>query len=154
MGLPRCLSGKESACQCRRCRRCVFDPWVRKIPWSRKWQPIPLETSMNRGAWWVTVCGAAKSRTWLSYWAHSIYFIYDKYILKIYLCLQCRRPGFDPLEEDRVTHSSVLAWDISWTGEPGRLQFTGSQRVRHDWLTTAQHSTSIYLFFRPFIEAA
>ena len=36
--LPMGLSGKESACQCRRCRRCGFDPWVRKIPSSRKWQ--------------------------------------------------------------------------------------------------------------------
>ena len=35
LGLPRWLSGKESACQCRRCR---FDPWIRKIPWRRKWQ--------------------------------------------------------------------------------------------------------------------
>ena len=38
-GLPRCLSGKESACQC---RRCGFDPWVSKIPWGRKWQPAPV----------------------------------------------------------------------------------------------------------------
>ena len=30
---------KESAGQCRRCRRCGFDPWVRKISWRRKWQP-------------------------------------------------------------------------------------------------------------------
>ena len=37
-GLPRWLSGKESAWQCRRCR---FDPWVRKIPWRRKCQPTP-----------------------------------------------------------------------------------------------------------------
>ena len=36
-GLPRWLHVKESVCQCRRPR---FDPWVRKIPWSRKWQPI------------------------------------------------------------------------------------------------------------------
>ena len=33
------LSGKESACQCRRYRGLRFDPWVRKIPWSKKWQP-------------------------------------------------------------------------------------------------------------------
>ena len=32
-------------------------------------------------------------------------------------------------------HSSVLAWRIPWTEEPGRLQSTGSQRVRHDWAT-------------------
>ena len=36
--LPRWLSGKESACQCRRYKRCRFDPLVRKIPWRRKWQ--------------------------------------------------------------------------------------------------------------------
>ena len=33
--------GKDSTCQCRRCRRLGFDPWVRKIPWRRKWQPAP-----------------------------------------------------------------------------------------------------------------
>ena len=39
LGLPWWLSSKESACQCRRCRGCGFDPWVRKIPWRKKWQP-------------------------------------------------------------------------------------------------------------------
>ena len=39
----------------------------------------------------------------------------------------------DPLEEELATHSSILAWKIPWTEEPGRLlQFTGLQRVRHD----------------------
>ena len=33
--------GKEPACQCRRCKRCWFDPWVGKMPWRRKWQPTP-----------------------------------------------------------------------------------------------------------------
>ena len=42
MGPPRWLSDEESACQCRRCKRSRFDPWVRKIPWSRKWQPTPV----------------------------------------------------------------------------------------------------------------
>ena len=41
-GLPRWLSGKESACQCRRCRRWGFHPWVRKIPLRRKWQSTPV----------------------------------------------------------------------------------------------------------------
>ena len=35
-------SGKELACQCRRHKRCRFDPWVRKIPWRKKWQCIPV----------------------------------------------------------------------------------------------------------------
>ena len=39
MGLPKCLSGKESTC---RYRRYVFDPWVGNIPWRRKWQPAPV----------------------------------------------------------------------------------------------------------------
>ena len=35
-------SGKEPTCQCRRCKRCGFDPWVGKIPWRRTWQPTPV----------------------------------------------------------------------------------------------------------------
>ena len=38
----------------------------------------------------------------------------------------------DPLEKEMATHSSILAWRILWTEEPGGLQSTGSQRVRHD----------------------
>ena len=38
----------------------------------------------------------------------------------------------DPLEEGMTTHSSILAWKIPQTEEPGRLQSMGSQRVRHD----------------------
>ena len=37
----------------------------------------------------------------------------------------------DPLEKETATHSSILAWKIPWTEEPGRLQSTGSQNVRH-----------------------
>ena len=38
----------------------------------------------------------------------------------------------DPLEKEMATHSSILAWRIPWTEEPGGLHSTGSQRVRHD----------------------
>ena len=38
----------------------------------------------------------------------------------------------DPLGKEVATHSSILAWRIPWTEEPGRLQSTGSQRGRHD----------------------
>jgi len=41
----------------------------------------------------------------------------------------------DLLEKGMATHSSILAWRIKWTGEPERLQSTGSQRVGHDWET-------------------
>ena len=39
----------------------------------------------------------------------------------------------DPLEKEMATHSSILAWRIPWTEEPGKLQSMVSQRVRHDW---------------------
>ena len=42
----------------------------------------------------------------------------------------------DPLEEESMaTHSSIVAWRIPWTKEPGRLQSMGSQRVGHEWVT-------------------
>ena len=41
-GFPGDTSGEEPACQCRRRKRCSFDPWIRKIPWNRKWQPTPV----------------------------------------------------------------------------------------------------------------
>ena len=40
--LPRWTSGKESICQCRRCKSHRFSPWVGKTPWRRKWYPIPV----------------------------------------------------------------------------------------------------------------
>ena len=60
IGLPRLLSGKESASQC---RRCVFSPWVGIIPWRRKWKPTPLffpGKSHGQNAWWATVHGITK----------------------------------------------------------------------------------------------
>ena len=55
----------------------------------------------------------------------------------------------DPLQEGMATHSSILAWRISWTEEPGGLQSKGSQRVghRHKWVTkhTYQHHLSSWL---------
>ena len=56
----------------------------------------------------------------------------------------------DHLEEEVATHSSILAWKILWTEEPGRLQSMWLQRVRHDLATEQQHlnkQDSINLFF-------
>ena len=52
-GLPGGTGGKEPVCQCRRCKRHKFDPWVRKIPQRRAWQPTPsfLKNPTDRGAW-------------------------------------------------------------------------------------------------------
>ena len=47
----------------------------------------------------------------------------------------------DPLEDGMATHSSILAWRIPWTEDTGRLQSTGSQRVRHDLSDLARMHT-------------
>ena len=67
IGLPRWLSGKKSTCQCRSCRRCGFDSWVGKIPWSEKWQPTPVcLPGESHGAWQATAHGVKSSQTRLS----------------------------------------------------------------------------------------
>ena len=71
-----------------------------------------LENNMDRGAWCAEVHGVAKSRTRLSDFTFTFY--------------------FHALEKEMATHSSVLAWRIPETGEPGGLPSTGSHRVGHD----------------------
>ena len=44
----------------------------------------------------------------------------------------------DPLEKEMATHFSILAWENPWTKKPGRLQFMGLQRLRHDSVTKQQ----------------
>ena len=50
--------------------------------------------------------------------------------------------GSRTLEKEMATHSSIFAWRIPWTEEPGGLQSTGSQRVGHDWATSLSLSLS------------
>ena len=71
-----------------------------------------LENPMGGGAWWAAVHGAAKSRTQLNDFTFTFH--------------------FHALEKEMATHSSVLAWRIPGTGEPGGLPSMGSHRVRHD----------------------
>ena len=72
-----------------------------------------LENPMDGGAWWAAVHGVAKSLTRLSDFPFTFH--------------------FHALEKEVATHSSVLAWRIPGTGDPGGLPSMGSQRVRHDW---------------------
>ena len=71
-----------------------------------------LENPKDRGAWQATVHGAAKSQVRLSDFTLTFH--------------------FHVLEKEMATHSSVLAWRIPGTGEPGGLLSMGSHRVRHD----------------------
>ena len=57
------------------------------------------------------------------------------------ICVQCGRPGFNPWfgkipwRREKATDSSILVWIIPWAEKPGRQQFMGLQRVRHNWVT-------------------
>ena len=72
-----------------------------------------LENPMDRGAWWATVHGITEGWTQLSDFTFNFH--------------------FPALEREMGTHSSVLAWRIPGTGEPGGLPSMGLHRVRHDW---------------------
>ena len=56
----------------------------------------------------------------------------------------------DSLEKEMATHSSILAWEILWTEEPGRLQSMRSQRVGHNWVCAHTH-THISMFTLPWV---
>ena len=69
-GFPGGTRGKELTCQCRRHRRCGFDPWVGKIPRRMACNLLQyscLENPTDRGAWPVTVHRVTKSQTWLKW---------------------------------------------------------------------------------------
>ena len=86
-GLPSLHSGKESTCQCRRCKRCGFKPQVRKIPGIGNGNPLQyscLESSMDRRVWWGTVHGAAKSQIRLST-AHTLLLLPREVVYKTFL---------------------------------------------------------------------
>ena len=72
-----------------------------------------LENPMDGGAWWAAVHGVAKGQTQLRNFTFTFH--------------------FHALEKEMATHSSVLAWRISGTREPGGLPSMGSHRVGHDW---------------------
>ena len=52
----------------------------------------------------------------------------------------------DSLEKEMATHSSILAWKISWTEEPGGLQSMALQRLRHDWATNPYLLSHVLLY--------
>ena len=81
----------------------------------RQWHPTPVllpGKSMDEGAWWAAVHGVAKSRARLSDFTFTFH--------------------FHALEKEMATHSSILAWRIPGTEEPGGLPSMGSHRVGHD----------------------
>ena len=83
---------------------------------------------MDGGAWWAAVHGVTKSQTRLSDFTFTFH--------------------FHALEKEMATHSSVLAWRIPGTGEPGGLPSMGSHRVGHDWSDSAAAAAAFEYKYR------
>ena len=147
MGLPWWLSGKESACQC---RRCEVDPWVGKIPWRRKWWPFPFflpgKSHGERNLAGYSVWGC--KRIWHDLAIKHEQHCWWAYLIQVPLLRSTISSGRTgavyilTLEKAMSTPVLFLAWKIPWTEEPGRLQSMGLRRVGHDWAT----SLSLFTF--------
>ena len=87
---------------------------------------LAWKTPMDGGAWWAAVHGVTKSQTRLSDFTFTFH--------------------FHALEKEMATHSSVLAWRIPGTGEPGGLPSMGSHRVGQDWSNLAAAAAMVYTF--------
>ena len=81
-----------------------------------------LENPRDGGAWWAAVYGVAQSWTRLSDFTFNFH--------------------FHTLEKEMATHSSVPAWRIPGTGQPGGLPSMGSHRVGHDWSDLAAEAAA------------
>ena len=115
-GLTWWLSGKESTCSAGDTGELGSIPGSGSSPKEGNGNPLQcscLENPRDGGAWWAAVYGVTQSRTWLSDFTFTFH--------------------FHALEKEMGTHSSVLAWRIPGTGEPGGLPSMGSHRLGHDW---------------------
>ena len=136
-----------------------WDGWMASLTrWTWVW--------VNSGSWWGTgrpgVLWFMGSQRVGQDWVTDLRYITTSIFLTSQMaqgkesacqCSRHRGNGFNlvqeeqeyPLEEETATHSSIPAWKIPWTEEPGRLQSMGLQRVRQNLAT--EHFLSIYLSF-------
>ena len=103
------------------------------LSWVGEGNGNPLQYShlgnpVDEGAWWAAVHRFTKSQTGLSDFTFTFH--------------------FHALGNEMATHSSVLAWRIPGTGEPGGLLSMGSHRVRHDWSDLAAAAAALSWVFR------
>ena len=142
-----------------------FYPWDRKIPWRRKWQRTPVFLpGKSHGQ---------RSLAGSSPWDSKELDMTERLHYTTLLASQCNSPlslprwhsgkestfqsrkcrdtqvwsldQEDPLEKEMATHSSILAWKIAWSEEPGGLQSMRWQRVGHNWATV--HIQDMWVIF-------
>ena len=86
---------------------------------------------MDRGTWRAIVHGVTKELDMTEVTEHMHTYIYS-YLPEVWETWVRSLGQDNPLEKGMATHSSILAWRIPWTEEPGKLQSMGLQRVRHN----------------------
>ena len=123
LGFPGGACGKEHACQCRKHKRCRFNPWVRKIPWRKAYQPTPV--------FLLGKCYGKRNLVGYSPWDHkesdmnehsTVQFILNTlntlrfrwWLRQQSICPQCRRPQFNPWVKK-------IPWRREWKHTPGFL---------------------------------
>ena len=131
--------------------------WVNSRSWWWRGRPGVLRFmgSQRVGHDWATELNWIYLQCCVSFWCTAKWFSY------VYMCVylsflvaqtvknlpamqKTQVPGSErSLEKEMATHSSILAWRIPWTEEPGGLQFIGSQRVRQDWVINTH--TCVYI---------
>ena len=114
------------------------------VPWAAPREVRILDTSSTFFLFWgrSQKLGVGGLPRWLSW--KSMHLLVQKMQQT-----QVRSLGReDSLKEEMAAHSSILAWEIPWTEEPGGMPFLGSQKVGHDWTTEhgtySSHHTSLY----------
>ena len=137
------ISGKETACQCRKCKRHGFCPWSGRSSGEGNGnllQYLFLENSMDRGAWQASFHRVSKSCTnWSNLACTHASFDMSSTVC-VCVCVPWRRKWLCvcvcvcvcvySLETEMATHSSIFAWRILWTEEPGGLD---RKRERERW---------------------
>ena len=119
-GFPSGDRGKELTCQWRRHEWCRFFSLGREDSWNRKWKPTPvfLPGKFHGQRCWLPV--QETKEMWVWSLGHEV-----------------------PVEKGMATHSSLLAWEMPLTEEPGGLQSIVLQRVRHDWASNTTPFLSV-----------
>ena len=142
------LGGSDGKEMCLQFRTPELDPRFGKISWRRERLPTPVFWPGESHGLYSPWCRKESDTTeQLSpYFTSSEYSWLISFGTSLVAQMVKRLPAMletqvrslsreDPLEKEMATHSSILAWRIPWTEEPGRLPSMGSQRVEHDWAT-------------------